>query len=182
MPNDWIERIDANTLSFNSTFGSLSKEELNYQPNPKTWSIAQNIDHLVLINSTYFNVFTEAESNSIKLPFYGNFGFISSFFGNLILKAVESERKKKGKTFNAWEPSESDIPVSILDTFSKSQEDLKLHISNLDEALHKDAIIYTPVSKKIILPLNTAIEIVITHENRHFNQAKEILETLSSSV
>lgn len=178
MKKDWIQRIDTITTLFNDHFESLSYDELNKKPDPETWSIAQNIEHLVLINNTYFTVFSEVKSGSLKLPFYGGIRFISSFFGNLILNAVEPERKKKGKTFGIWKPSSSQVPVEVLERFSKSQEELKQHILDLGKEIDNDVIVYTPVSKSIVLPLNTAIEIIVTHEMRHFNQAKEIQNIL----
>lgn len=179
MQQNWIERIDTNTSLFNSHFGSIEKETLNWKPNPGTWSIGQNIEHLIQINETYFKVFSELESGSIKLPFYRKIEFISSFFGRLILNAVEPDRKKKGKTFSIWDPSESAVPLNIFEKFSGSQQKLKEYILRLEPHIKNKATIYTPVSKYIVLPLNTGIEIVVTHQERHFNQAIELFREIN---
>ncbi len=178
MQQKWIEQIDQLTALFQEQFGSLINQELNWKPSPNTWSIAQNIEHLILINKTYINVFSELKSGKIKLPFYCKINFISAFFGKLILDGVEPERKKKAKTFPIWFPSESEVEADILEQFSKNQSALKLYIRELESFFKENTIIHSPVSKRIILPLSMTFEILITHENRHFNQAKEVLGLL----
>ena len=43
----WKKQIEKNTQDFIENFGALTEEELNWKPDPKTWSIAQNICHLI---------------------------------------------------------------------------------------------------------------------------------------
>src|SRR5687767_14770598 len=52
----WFDQIDATTASFKESFQNLSADELNWKPNGKTWSVAQNIHHLIVINQTYYSV------------------------------------------------------------------------------------------------------------------------------
>jgi len=51
---DWNQHIDDITQKFIESFGELSSEQMNWKPDPNTWSIAQNIDHLIVINTYYF--------------------------------------------------------------------------------------------------------------------------------
>jgi len=44
----WIKKIDEVTLGFLETFGDLNIEQLNWKPDAEKWSIAQNIDHLIM--------------------------------------------------------------------------------------------------------------------------------------
>jgi len=45
----WTNQIDTITAEFTKEFGNLSAEQLNWKPNADTWSIAQNMDHLIVI-------------------------------------------------------------------------------------------------------------------------------------
>jgi len=121
----WINQIDKTTADFSSLFGSLTKEQLNWKPNPTTWSIAQNIDHLIVINQSYFPLLADLKAGKFKRPFIARFGFIVSFLGKTVLNAVKPETKKKIKTFAIWEPSESKIAGDIVTQFSKHQDQLK---------------------------------------------------------
>lgn len=176
--NNRIDQVDANTQQFISHFGSLNADELNWKPNTDTWSIAQNIDHLIHINDTYGKVFSDLKSGSLKLPFIARFRFITGLLGDLILKAVEPTRKKKTKTFTIWEPSQSQVSQSVLERFVKSQDELKNHIIALKKESNKDAIVYSPINKQIVLSVGSAFDIIITHEQRHLNQCKEIVELI----
>lgn len=77
---NWREQIDKNTQSYIETFGELSIEQLNWKPNSETWSIAQNIDHLIVINKTYFPVIESIRKGTYKTPFLGKLEFVVSFF------------------------------------------------------------------------------------------------------
>ena len=116
---NWNEQVERNTQRFIETFSGLSFEQLNWKPNSETWSIAQNIDHLIIINNTYFPVIDALRNGTHKPPFLAKLGFIVSLFGRTVLKAVQPNRKKKMKTFPIWEPTKSEIPIGILDRNSK---------------------------------------------------------------
>ncbi|MFT6321625.1 MAG: hypothetical protein ACJAT4_002555 [Granulosicoccus sp.] len=175
---DWTNQIDKTTSEFKQLFSELSSEELNWKSNAKTWSIAQNIDHLIAINKTYFPILAELKSGKYKLPFIGKFGFIVSYLGKLILNAVEPSRKKKTKTFSIWEPSKSKIPADILEQFSNHQNELKREIFAAKDLVENGAIIYSPANKNIVYKLEMAFDVIVTHEQRHLEQAKEVLSQL----
>src|SRR4051794_28121788 len=100
----WHREIENIANDFVNRFGTLSTEELNWKPNSQSWSIAQNIDHLIRVNETYFLIVAAIENDNYKVPFIARFSFVTNFFGKFILKVVEPERRKKIKTFSIWQP------------------------------------------------------------------------------
>ena len=56
---NWNEIIDQNTQLVRELFSNLNEEQLNLQPNLSTWSITQNLAHLIVINESYFPILTE---------------------------------------------------------------------------------------------------------------------------
>jgi hypothetical protein len=172
---NWLHKIDENTAAFQKEFGQLSNEQLNWTPNPKTWSIAQNIEHLIVINDTYLLVIKEVRAGDYKLGWMSKVGFLVRFFGKMILGSVKADRKKKIKTFPLWEPSKTEIKDDILARFTAHQSDLKKLIADSKDLLEKGQVIASPASKKIVYKLEAAFEIIVTHETRHFEQAKEVL-------
>ena len=171
----WTNKIDETTRGFKESFGKLSAEQLNHKPNEQTWSIAQNIDHLIIINESYVPVIKAVQKGEYKLPFMGKIGFMVKFFGNMVLGAVKPDRSKKMKTFAMWEPTKSEINGDILTRFEKHQEELKMMISGCADLLDKGTVISSPANKNIVYKLETAFDIITTHEQRHLEQAKEIL-------
>ena len=171
----WISRIDQTTSDFESSFNQLTTDQLNWQPNATTWSIAQNIDHLIVINKTYFPVIEELKAGRYQLPWTARFGFLVNFFGKFILKAATPNRKNRTKTFPIWEPTQSSISESILADFKKHQEELKEVVINSQDLIQAGAVISSPANKYIVYQLATAFEIITLHEQRHLEQAKEVL-------
>lgn len=175
---DWTTEINKTTEAFLSAFGSLTTEQLNWKPDAKTWSIAQNIEHLIIINQTYFAILSKLKSGNYNLPFIARFNFMVTLLGKLILNSVNPDRKKKIKTFSIWEPSQSHINSDILEEFVRHQNELKHHIENSADLIKKETVISSPANKNIVYKLKTAFDIIVTHEQRHLEQAKEVLQLI----
>lgn len=174
----WTSTLDQMTVKFRETFGNLTKEELNRKPGKDRWSIAQNIDHLMKINSSYFPILDQIDEGTYRTPFLGKVGFFVRLMGNWIMSSVDPDRRKKTKTFSPWEPVESEIDEDILDQFETHQQILKEKMRKCTDALDKDLVINSPVNKNIVYRLDQAFDIIVTHEERHFRQAKETMEEL----
>ena len=101
-PEKWTKSIDESTKAFLDAFSGLTAEQLNWKPDPNTWSIGQNIHHLIVINSTYYPTFEALKSGQHKTPFLGKIGFITNFFGNFILKSIQPEYERKTRTLPIW--------------------------------------------------------------------------------
>lgn len=177
---NWKEKIDQNTHLVNALFSNLSEEQLNFQPNASTWSVAQNLAHLIVINESYFPILDGLHQQSYRAPFHAKISFLVNFFGEFVLNSVEPSRQKKMKTFPIWEPIQSDVSVAIIEQFVAHQESLKKSIEEAEKLISQEAVIHSPASKVIVYKLATAFDIIVTHETRHINQAKEVLELINS--
>ena len=173
------KRIDAITNQFEQAFASLSNEHLNWKPNPDAWSIGQNIEHLITINETYYPVIEAVRTGKQDLPFYARFGFVVNMFGSMILKSVQPDRSKKIKTFPIWEPTSGNVPDGVIDRFSKHQAELKTMMKASSDLIEKGTVVSSPANRNIVYKLETAFEIMITHEERHFEQAMEVYKMQS---
>lgn len=178
---NWSTEIDKITQSFKTKFGHLSEQELNWKPNQQMWSIAQNIDHLIVVNETYFPVLTSLKEGTYNTPFIAKLGFMVSFLGKTVLNAVKPDRKKKMKTFPVWEPTLSQVKSDIFQRFERHQNELKRQIETSKELIEKGAIISSPAKRNIVYKLETAFDIIVSHEQRHLEQASEILNNLKNT-
>jgi hypothetical protein len=100
------------------------------------------------------------------------------FFGKVVLDAVKPEQKKKTKTFPIWEPSPSNIAGDILDRFKVHQDELKAQITASEDLLKNGVIISSPANRNIVYRLETAFDIIVTHEYRHLEHADAVLNLL----
>lgn len=179
---DWTSQLDKVTENFVANFGSFSPEQLNWKPNPQTWSIAQNIEHLIVVNETYYPVLASLKAETYKTPFMGKISFMVSFLGKTVLNAVKPDRKKKMKTFSIWEPTVSEIKGDILSRFENHQTELKQQIEASKGLVEKGTVISSPANKNFVYKLETAFDIIVSHEQRHLEQAKEILQLLTKNT
>jgi hypothetical protein len=178
LTDKWTTQIDQTTHDFEKMVGSLSKESLNYKPSPQVWSIAQNMHHLIVINETYFPVLDSLQRNDYNLPWIGKIDFLVNFFGKVILNSVSPDRRRKMKTFPIWQPASSDFERTILDNFIDHQQKLKDYITASKDLVENGVVISSPGNRNIVYKLDKAFDIIVTHERRHFEQAKELLPLL----
>jgi hypothetical protein len=172
--NKWVRELNQISKDFKEAFSDLTTDELNWKPDAASWSIAQNVEHLIRINGSYFPVVEQIRKGKLNLPLSAKIPFIVNVLGNFLLQAVDPVRKKKMKTFPIWEPSKSDIEPAILEKFFHHQEQMKDFISNNRDLLEKGTVISSPANKFIVYKLEKAFEIIIQHEKRHLNQALEV--------
>lgn len=179
---NWLTEIDRLTLLFSSEFSGLNEDELNWKPDANSWSIAQHLDHLIVINQTYFPIFAALKSGEYTPPFWGKLGFLVNFFGAAVLNAVKPEQKKKVKTFTIWEPSASSLSGDILEQFSAHQTALKNQIVASESLLQQGVIISSPANRIIVYRLETAFDIIVAHEQRHLEHAIGVLNRLQQGA
>lgn len=178
----WITRIDRLTEDFKNDFGSLTAEQLNWKQHTGSWSIAQNVHHLIVINETYYPIVSQLRANTHTVPWIGKIGFMRRFFARVILNSVQPDRKRKMKTFPLWEPSASTIGADILHKFEAHQESLKKLIHDSSDLLDRGVILSSPANKNIVYTLADAFEIIVTHEARHLEQAREVYRAYQKSM
>ncbi len=179
---NWSLTLDNITRQSQIEFGTLTNEQLDWKPNPGTWSIAQNLDHLIAVNETYYPVLAALKEGTYKTPFIAKIGFMVSFLGKTVLKAVQPDRQKKMKTFSIWEPGTSKMGDDILKRFEIHQNELKQKIKEAKELVEKGVVISSPANKNIVYKLESAFDIIVSHEQRHLEQAKEILQLLKTNA
>ncbi|KEO73868.1 DinB family protein [Anditalea andensis] len=171
---DWISAINLNTKNFKAEFGDCTPEQLLFKPSDQTWSIAENMHHLIVFNQSYFPIFSQLIAKTFIPSWSSRFSYINNLFGNLILNAVREDRNKRIKTFPKWEPVNLFPDQDIFTLFTIHQSELAEWIQKLEPLLGKDKIIHSPANKLISYSLDKAIEIIVTHEKRHLNQAMEV--------
>ncbi len=170
----WHQRLDDVTQKVETAFGILNSEQLNWKLSFSEWSIAEVLEHLNLVNASYEKVLSDSASGKSDMGFTGKIGFIVNFLGKMIYESVEPTRTKKMKTFQVWEPTQSNVSVGVIEEFKKHQELIKKLIADNKSLLDKDVVIPSPANRYLVYKLRKAVEIVVSHEERHLKQAMEV--------
>lgn len=172
--SNWIERIEKVSSLVEAEFKDETHDELNWKASADKWSIAQNLDHLVVINTSYFPIFQELVEGNYRVGWLGKFPLLARTIGKQIIKGIDPSNTKKSKTFPIWEPDQSEIEVGIVNRFLEHQEELKVWNQRLAGFITSDNIIHSPANRKIVYDLKSAWEIIVLHEMRHFLQGREV--------
>jgi len=175
---NWQKKIDSITQEFNERFADLTAGEINQKPSSDSWSVAENLQHLIAVNESYYPIFEQVKAGSYKAPIIARIPFLVNAMGKLILKSVSPVRTKKLKTFPIWEPAQGAVRGDILEQFSQHQETLKKWMEQLEESITGGKVIASPANQSIVYTLEKAFEIIVSHEHRHLNQSIESFDTI----
>ncbi len=165
---------------FQTLFGQLNQDQLNWKANAETWSIAQNIDHIIRINESYYPLIEDLKAGKREKPLLARIPFFVKLFGNLIYKSVQPDNPKKVKTLGIWKPTNSDFSVDIVQKLIDHNVVFADLISSCKPLIEEDVIVSSPANKNIVYKLEKAFEILISHERRHLEQARGVLLSMPS--
>jgi len=175
---DLLDRIDAVSEKVRTAFHGLDAERLNLRPGPGVWSVAQVLDHLIVINESYYPLVEKLRAGDLHLSWATRWTFYVQRMGSLLLRSVDPARRRKMKTFPIWEPSADPLPGDIVPTFLAHQEAFKAFMRSCQDLMQENAVIHSPANRLIVYSLADAFRILVTHEERHLAQALEILDQI----
>ena len=170
----WQMEITSITWDFEKITKNLNRSEINFRPDPQSWSIAENLEHLIRINSSYFPIFDQVIDKTYRGWFLGKIPYVADFLGKLLFRSING--KTKVKTFKLWEPLSLD--EHIVSRFKDHQMQLSSYIQKLEPYFNTGLVIHSPANRLLVYGLDQAVDILIAHEKRHLNQSKTILAQL----
>ena len=169
---------EARTIAFDagSEFGALSAEQLNWKPTPDRWSVAQCLDHLIVIDSGYFAIFDRIAQGGYRPPAWRRLLFPKAF-GSMVLKAVQPEAPRRFKTASAAAPSTGTIGADIVARFEQHQRTIAEHLERLEARGAAPLVIGSPVLPLASYSVLDAARIMVAHARRHMLQARRVTES-----
>lgn len=158
-----------------STFGHLSPSQLNWKPSADRWSVAQCFDHLLTSNKGYLPIVDSVLAGR-KQTFWESMPLLPGLAGKLLIKSLDPANTRKMKAPKRFEPSQSDIKSSVINDFVDQQGSL---VEKMKASEHLDLekiVITSPALAAVTYSLMDAYRIIVVHEQRHFQQAKRVME------
>ncbi|QCR24218.1 DinB family protein [Pontibacter sp. SGAir0037] len=145
---------------------------LNYKPAPESWSILECLEHL----NRYSRYYNPALAKAIAKNSGGNYlpTISYSWFGKKSLEMVQPMSSKKHKTVKHMNPNNSQLGHGTVEEFRQHQEKLLNLLQSAKAAnINKKAI---PVEffKLLKLRIGETLEFVVTHQERHLQQALRV--------
>ena len=176
MEDRWTDALQEIKKDMESLHESVPHDNWYLRPGAGRWTALEQVDHLSKINESYFPIFSLVQSGKYKRPFIGNFGFLVQYLGRVLLQSVKPENPKKYKTLPIWDPDKS---ISVEDVFKKfgvQQDTLLNYIPNLLSYMDRQTVIHSPGSQVIVYKLETALDIILAHEQRHMLSIRQCIQ------
>ncbi len=170
-----IADITAVTKDVKNCFAHLSLTQLNWKPAADKWSVAQCLDHLIVSNKTYYPQLNKVVDGSYKNSLYQGIRPLSNFFGTWLVKETGPVVGKPMKNPAAFSPSQSDLPATIVADFERHQQEFTALLRPLDKVDLEKTVISSPAAGFITYNLCHLLAILAGHEQRHFAQAKNVI-------
>jgi hypothetical protein len=163
------ERVDA-------LFRDHSDAQILWKADPTTWSIAECVEHLTVLDEAYF-VGIERGIDKAPASSARNEGYDPHLFTRYFIGMVGEQMKQKMKNPKLFDPSRSSSGGSVDsgDRFLAHQTILYDLIERADGRDINKKVLSSPVSSLLRFSLGEALTMLVSHQKRHLSQAGRLL-------
>ena len=159
-----------------ATFGALTPEQLNWQPEAQRWSVAQCFDHLLTANSMMFRAAGEALDQSRSKTVWQRMPVFPSYIGRMMVRSQAPETTRRFSAAPAARPSASRIPGDVVERFAEQQREAATRAASLDERLAAQTIMSSPFLGIVTYSVLDGWRLIVAHGRRHFEQARRVTQ------
>jgi hypothetical protein len=155
------------------------EEKLNKQPNEKSWSAAQCIEHLNRYSKYYIPQFEKCLKNKDTDDEIDEW-YKPGWLGNLLAKSMKPRGEKipnKMQTFKNMNPIYRSVDPDVFHSFKEYQEKTLEILEKAEDIDLAGCRVPTTLSKLIKMKFGDALRLLIWHNQRHMIQATRALST-----
>lgn len=172
-----VEQLRATTDEAREVFGGLDERQINWKPSAESWSVGQCFEHLLKTNAGFFSTLERIGRGEHKSSLWEKWSPLSGFFGRMVLRAVDPGSRRKFKAAAKTQPTSSDVEADVIGRFGEQQTRLAELMRATDKIDLNKTIVTSPVASFVTYSLLDAYRVVVTHDRRHFEQARRVTET-----
>ena len=158
-----------------STFGKLTPSQLNWKPSADRWSVAQCFDHLLTSHEGYFPRIDNVLAGK-KRTFWERMPVLPGLAGKMLIKSLDPANTRKIKAPKRFEPAESNVKASVINDFVDQQGKIVEKMKATEYLDLENIVITSPALAAITYSLMDAYRIIVVHAQRHFQQAKRVMD------
>ncbi len=158
-----------------ATFGNRTAEELNRKPGPKSWSAAECLDHLVVLDRLYFDLPERIRNGTYRANWLTRVGPYVRLGSRLMERFSDPEARTKVGTVSLMEPSHSTFGTDIVDRYLAHLADADRFIGEVEALGDRAPVIRSPASPLFVYPLAEVPRFLVRHHWRHIRQAERAL-------
>jgi hypothetical protein len=167
-----ISELEAADRRTEAVSKGLSVEQMNWQPRPGAWSIAQCIDHLNLANEAYLPAISAALDGHAPVKVEEiRLGWPSRWFiRNFIAPNPDGTRARAPKKI----APARDIGTGVVEALLRSNHAVEQMVRRASILDVNGIRFKNPFVPFLRFTVGTGLEIVVKHESRHLLQAERV--------
>ncbi len=161
--------------------GGLTIDRFNWRPAAGRWSIAQCVVHLNVSAGLYAARIEDAIRSGRARGVLGSGPFAYNVLSRWMLRAVDPSNRRKARSPAKFAPSAGEIynPAAVLSEFHEAGARWERLLREAD-GLHLARVkVRSPVFPLIRFSLGASFAIQAAHEQRHLQQANDVLLLLA---
>lgn len=169
-----ISALDKISTDVSAEFGSLTRDQLNWQPAENEWSVGQCLDHMIRTNELFGPEFDKLTQGTRRNSFWESVSPFTGIGGRFLIKAV-SEDSKKAKAPSKKIVPPSDIGPEIVARFVDHLDRVKTQVAACSSVDLKKTVVTSPFLAVMTYTLDDALTVLVEHTKRHIRQAKRVM-------
>lgn len=155
-------------------FGHLDAHQLNWQPAADSWSVAQCLEHLIVIDRAYYPSFDRIVKGEHRPSLLERLPVLPAVFGRMMVAVLSPESRRKYTAPATTRPTSSAIAPDIVARFVGHQQEILAWMGALGERQPATIVIRSPFAP-IPYSVLDALRIIVAHERRHIAQARRVM-------
>jgi hypothetical protein len=152
----------------------LTADELARRPNPKSWSIAEILEHLSISTRMHLPLLDSAAAQLRARNMTGIGPYALDWIGRFMVWSIEPPARFKMRAPGVLMPVELTRPETALSTFVELQGELVRRVLSLDGMALDRLKITSPAAKILRINVWSALRVISAHERRHLEQAGKV--------
>ena len=167
--------LSALNQAFRELLETIDPQDLGWSPSKGVWSVALILEHLCVVESSYFPVFMAVKQGNYRGTLLGRWSWLSHKVGAYLFQTMDASRRTKIKVPTVWQPrSSSQSAQTVLREFWEHTERLESELKGFTPEM-LSRVIASPASSLLNYRMDMAIQIILAHRLRHLQQMKDLL-------
>lgn len=154
----------------------MSDAQLNWKPSPASWSVGQCLMHLARGTDAVLPAIDRAISKAKEKDWPRPAGPIRfGWMARMMVKSMEPPPKRIMKTWPMFEPpTESLRRDDVVQALNAARDRILERTRQAETVNYRKAIVVSPVSWLIRIPLGGYLAFLAAHDRRHLYQAQQV--------
>jgi hypothetical protein len=164
------------TALFNDRFGRLTEKQLNWTPARSEWSVGNCIEHVTVVNQSYFPVMEALVDGTYRPTLWQRLPLLPRLVGPLLIRSLMPGAGMRISAPQPWQPPAAPVDLMALSRFTAVQYELIRLIERCRPLAVESLTIASPAAPFIVYRLLDAWRIIVVHLQHHFIQATQVTE------